>query len=224
MILFGLLCSSHQPQEGSVYPSSFSVNILTPVLVFLTLWAAEVGQWGRLWPPWSSACRWSPAQRRSHVPPPTAPSTTPSTPPSLQHPAVSPYSSPPSAHSGCSLAWVLPLHHVGLKITARKTHISCFSPNFNPVIPPVSHLCYLLTSPWLTRFSLLCQGQPPEVWLSYSNKCTRTLGFLLRLKLGKKERKRKKVLIAINHRQTISYSVSRSIESWIRHPFILTLN
>lgn len=131
MIVFGLFCSSQPPQEGSVYSSSFSVNILTPVLVFLTLWAAEVGQWGRLWPPWSSACRWSPARRRSHAPPLKAPSRNPSTLQSLQHRAMSPGSSPPSAHSWCSLAWVLSPHRGGLQIAKGKTHISSFSLHFD---------------------------------------------------------------------------------------------
>lgn len=110
----------------------FSVNILTPVLVFLTLGAAEVGQWARLWPPWSSACRWSPVQRWYHAPPQTAPSRSPSIPLSLQHQAVSPYSFPPAAHSGCSLVLVLPLQHVGLKHSKKDSRQFFLSWLFRP--------------------------------------------------------------------------------------------
>lgn len=166
-ILFGLWASSNRPQDGSVYLSMFGVNILTPVLVFQTLGAAEVGQWGRLWPPWSSACRWSPAQRWCHAPPQTAPSRSPLIPLSLQHQATSPYSFPPAAHSGCSLLLVLPPHHVGLKITARETHVSCFS--------------FWIQSSYSARVSLVLPFNIPlidEVFPALSRPTTRSVTFL----------------------------------------------
>lgn len=87
----------------------------TLVMVFLILLAPSADQQGPLWPPLSSACHWSPAQRWSRGPPHTIPSRFPSAPLTLQHPARWPGSCPPSVHCGCTPGWVLPPHHEELR-------------------------------------------------------------------------------------------------------------
>lgn len=144
-----------------------SENIITLRLVFPTLWAASAGRWGLPWPPLSSACHWSPPRRWCHALLHTAPSRLLSIPPTLQRPTRSPSSSPPSARCGCSLAWVLPPQHGGLKSTTTTFYTVCCVSDFKCVLPSFFLLNYLLASPWWTRFFQLCQDQPSKRWLSY---------------------------------------------------------
>lgn len=136
-------------------------------MVFLILLAPSADQQGPPWPPLSSACHWSPAQRWSRGPPHTVPSRFLSALPTLQHPARWPGSCPPSVHYGCTPGWVLPPHREELRKDSQQVQLGqLFDFSLLRILYINLYLFYLLTSLLWRTFSPLCQDQPPEWSLS----------------------------------------------------------